>query len=84
MGDALKVALYYFTGTGNCLAVARMVSARFGCRPVSIADVADGSRCYGRVDDPETLEVMEHEECVGRSVHLRTGDDGVNRVVAPS
>jgi formate hydrogenlyase subunit 6/NADH:ubiquinone oxidoreductase subunit I len=35
----LKVALYYFTGTGNCLAVARMVSARFGCQPVSMPDV---------------------------------------------
>jgi formate hydrogenlyase subunit 6/NADH:ubiquinone oxidoreductase subunit I len=40
LGDALKVALYYFTGTGNCLAVARTVSARFGCQPVRIADVA--------------------------------------------
>jgi formate hydrogenlyase subunit 6/NADH:ubiquinone oxidoreductase subunit I len=35
----LKVALYYFTGTGNCLAVARMVSERFRCQPVSIPDV---------------------------------------------
>lgn len=41
MGDALKVALYYFTGTGNCLAVARTVSARFGCELTSIADLAD-------------------------------------------
>lgn len=37
----MKNAIYYFTGTGNCLAVARRVAARMGCRPISIADVID-------------------------------------------
>jgi len=38
VGDAaMTVAIYYFTGTGNCLAVARRVAARTGCEPVPIA-----------------------------------------------
>jgi formate hydrogenlyase subunit 6/NADH:ubiquinone oxidoreductase subunit I/flavodoxin len=37
----MMVAIYYFTGTGNCLAVARRVAARMGCQPISIADVID-------------------------------------------
>ena len=39
-GDtAMTVAIYYFTGTGNCLSVARMVADRTGCQPIAIADV---------------------------------------------
>jgi formate hydrogenlyase subunit 6/NADH:ubiquinone oxidoreductase subunit I len=37
----MTMALYYFTGTGNCLAVARSVGARMGCQPISIAEVVD-------------------------------------------
>jgi formate hydrogenlyase subunit 6/NADH:ubiquinone oxidoreductase subunit I/flavodoxin len=37
-GDAaMTVAIYYFTGTGNCLAVARRVAARTGCEPIPVA-----------------------------------------------
>ena len=37
----MTIALYYFTGTGNCLAVACRVATRMGCQPISIADVID-------------------------------------------
>ena len=37
----MTTAIYYFTGTGNCLAVARRVAARTGCRPMAIADLVD-------------------------------------------
>lgn len=37
----MTAAIYYFTGTGNCLAVARTVAARLGCVPVPIAEVID-------------------------------------------
>lgn len=33
----MKMQIYYFTGTGNCLAVARAVTAKFGGEPISIA-----------------------------------------------
>ena len=35
-----------------------------------IADVADGARAYGRVEDPDLLPAMEAEEWVGRTVDL--------------
>ena len=48
-----------------------------------VVDVASGSsRAYGRVDDPDLLTDMEAAEWVGRAVTSRSGDDGVNRVVA--
>ncbi len=37
----METAVYYFTGTGNCLAVARRVAHRLGCQPISISDVID-------------------------------------------
>ena len=46
-----------------------------------VADTADGSRCYGRTDDADTFTAMEADEWVGRAITLRSGDDGVNRIV---
>ena len=45
-----------------------------------VCDVDDGSRCYGRVEDPDLLAEIESDECVGRSVELATDDKNVNRV----
>lgn len=39
-----------------------------------IGDLADGSRCYGRVLDGTVLDEMEREEWVGRTVEFRRGD----------
>jgi len=47
-----------------------------------IADVADGARAYGRVEDADLLQAMEAEEWVGRPIELERQDDGVNRVRA--
>ena len=35
-----------------------------------IADVADGTRAYGRVEDPDLLHAMEADEWVGRTIAL--------------
>ncbi len=45
-----------------------------------IADVADGVRAYGRVEDADLLVSLEAEEWVGRPVHLETTESGVNLV----
>jgi acetyl-CoA C-acetyltransferase len=45
-----------------------------------IADVADGARAYGRVEDAGFLRGMEAEDWVGRPIHLEPGGDGVNIV----
>lgn len=45
-----------------------------------IADLADGSRTYGRVEDPDILAAMEAEEWVGRPIELAPTDSGVNLV----
>jgi acetyl-CoA C-acetyltransferase len=45
-----------------------------------VCDVADGSRCYGRIADRELLDELERVECVGRSVQLETNDSKVNEV----
>jgi acetyl-CoA C-acetyltransferase len=47
-----------------------------------VCDLPDGSRCYGRAEDPEMLGSLEGEEWVGREVELRSDESGVNRVVA--
>ena len=39
---------------------------------------ADGTRCYGRLEDPGDLAVAEQEELVGRTVHLTAAEGGVN------
>lgn len=47
-----------------------------------IADVVDGARAYGRVEDPDLLVAMESEEWVGRAIHLDTQENGTNLVRA--
>lgn len=47
-----------------------------------IGDLADGTRAYGRVEDPALLMALEAEEWVGRPVTLTTTDAGVNLVRA--
>jgi acetyl-CoA C-acetyltransferase len=47
-----------------------------------LADVADGVRAYGRVEDPALLAALEAEEWVGRAVTLREAPAGVNVVTA--
>jgi len=43
-----------------------------------VCDLPDGSRCYGRLEDPDALASAEVEELVGRTVHLAGADGGVN------
>jgi acetyl-CoA C-acetyltransferase len=45
-----------------------------------VADLSDGSRAYGRVEDQSLLAEAEQSEWVGASVRLSAGKDGVNRV----
>ncbi len=45
-----------------------------------LADLPDGSRTYGRVEQPELLDAMEAEEWVGRTVQLSEGERGLNLV----
>jgi acetyl-CoA C-acetyltransferase len=47
-----------------------------------IADVGDGVRAYGRVEDADLLEAMEADEWVGRRVTLESQESGVNLVRA--
>ncbi|MEY2470927.1 MAG: acetyl-CoA C-acetyltransferase [Actinomycetota bacterium] len=47
-----------------------------------IGDVGDGSRAYGKVDDPALLAEMEEREFVGATVELVPADGGVNLVKA--
>jgi acetyl-CoA C-acetyltransferase len=47
-----------------------------------VCDLADGSRCYGRVGEPGMLDELEQDECVGRRVQLTTNDSNVNEVTA--
>lgn len=46
---------------------------------LAVCELADGSRCYARVDDPDLLATMESTEWVGTSVQL-VADGPVNRV----
>jgi acetyl-CoA C-acetyltransferase len=46
---------------------------------LAVCELADGSRCYARVDDPELLATMESTEWVGTTVQL-VADGQVNRV----
>jgi acetyl-CoA C-acetyltransferase len=45
-----------------------------------VADLPDGTRTYGRVEDPDLLVEAEEREWVGATIHLVAGEDGVNRV----
>jgi acetyl-CoA C-acetyltransferase len=45
-----------------------------------VADLPDGSRAYGRVEEAELMDALEAEEWVGRTVRLSEGDGGVNLV----
>jgi acetyl-CoA C-acetyltransferase len=47
-----------------------------------VADVHDGARAYGRVEDPDLLAALEAEEWVGRTVLLEEAPEGVNLVRA--
>jgi acetyl-CoA C-acetyltransferase len=47
-----------------------------------LADLPDGSRAYGRVEEPDLLTALEAEEWVGHTVHLAEADRGVNLVTA--
>ena len=48
---------------------------------LAVCDLADGSRCYARLDDADLLAHVETVEWVGSAVTL-TSSDGVNRVSA--
>ena len=45
-----------------------------------IADLADGTRAYGKVDDAALLVEMEQREFVGETVAFIAGENGVNEV----
>ncbi len=45
---------------------------------VVVCDLDDGTRCYGRLEDPGDLALAEQEELVGRTVHLTAAEGGVN------
>jgi acetyl-CoA C-acetyltransferase len=47
-----------------------------------LADLPDGRRAYGRVEQPDLLDALEAEEWVGRTVQLSAGERGVNLVTA--
>jgi hypothetical protein len=47
-----------------------------------VVDLPDGSRAYGRVEQPDLMEALEAEEWVGRTVQLSEGERGVNLVTA--
>jgi acetyl-CoA C-acetyltransferase len=47
-----------------------------------LADLPDGRRAYGRVEQPDLMGALEAEEWVGRTVQLSEGDGGVNLVTA--
>ena len=47
-----------------------------------LADVADGARAYGRVEDPDLLVALEGDEWVGRPITLEEAPGGVNLVRA--
>ena len=47
-----------------------------------VADVPDGGRAYGRVEDDELLAALEAQEWVGRTIDLVGQDTGVNLVRA--
>jgi acetyl-CoA C-acetyltransferase len=72
-----------FTGAGN-VASYTVAHGRHGGpeRGLVLADLPDGSRAYGRVEDPDLLQVLEAEEWVGRPVQLAAGERGVNLVTA--
>ena len=42
-----------------------------------VGETADGSRCYGRVEDGTVLDEMERQEWVGRTVRFGRGDSAM-------
>lgn len=44
-----------------------------------VCSLPDGTRCYARIDDLDTLASAEEDELIGRTVHLSSEDGGVNR-----
>jgi hypothetical protein len=46
---------------------------------LGVCDLDDGSRAYGRIEDPGALAAWEDEEWVGRPVRL-AADGQVNRL----
>ncbi len=68
------------TIAGYTVAHGRDGSAEWG---LVIGDLPDGTRAYGRVEDPGLLAALETDEWVGQPVQLTTTDTGVNRAQAP-
>jgi acetyl-CoA C-acetyltransferase len=49
---------------------------------VAVCDLPDGTRAYGRIEDPDLLANVEATEWVGAAVDLVAGDNDVNLVKA--
>ena len=47
---------------------------------LAVCDLPDGSRTYGRADDPALLTDMERQEWVGTTVTMTSAAGGVNRI----
>ncbi len=47
---------------------------------LAVCELSDGARCYARVHDADLVRSLEESEWVGRSVVLRDGGRGVNRI----
>jgi acetyl-CoA C-acetyltransferase len=43
-----------------------------------VCDLPEGSRCYARLEDPDTLAWAESEELIGQAVRLESREGGVN------
>lgn len=67
-------------GTDAAVAAYSVLHGRDGAAEsaVLVCDLPDGSRCYARMEDPDTLALAEREELVGRTVRLTPADGGVN------
>jgi acetyl-CoA C-acetyltransferase len=64
-------------GTPGTVATYTVVHNREGQREwgLVICDLRDGSRAYGRIEDPDLLQDMEDEEWVGRTLSLSPAND---------
>jgi acetyl-CoA C-acetyltransferase len=64
-------------GTPGTVATYTVVHNREGQREwgLVICDLRDGSRAYGRVENPDLLQDMEDEEWVGRTLSLSPAND---------
>jgi acetyl-CoA C-acetyltransferase len=47
---------------------------------LAVCELPDGARCYARIHDADLVRSLEESEWVGRSVVLRDGGRGVNRI----